>query len=744
MKNMRSVWCIAFFAVVVCSWTGCARQPIEPAEIEARFAPVKAYHYGASRAPLLELERFIHSHAGDAAAMSQLERRLIGLAKSDAAVEARAFACEQLGFIGGAASARPLAELLDDKALTFQARQALQRIPDPAAGRVLSEAMQRSDGAAREALRQTLVARGDLKATVAKPAMAKKIARSTAAPATLGELLERMKATDPGAREDAAVALERLPDPEVDDAMAKAAMVATPEVRARSIAALAARGARGCTPLLLQWAKDDPDENVRVAALEALGKVGGPEEMPKLVALFASSGSPKEERSAQDALWALYRRAGKANELKAAIDGPMATAPPPKKETLQKMLFRAEALARSPGPTADTLIAEPTPTGEGDPIFPDGHRLIAYNDCGMDDVSGGGGGAVIRVAQGKGYRFGGRDPVRSAVFDPKQIRFDVTGLRDDGAYVLGLTWWDADGKGRKQSVHVGSGEPVAWRPVMPATAPIAFHAETSVWARVPFPVPAGTVKSGGFKVAVNCEAGPNAVVSEVWVLEALPGPARKRVLIVCGDDHRAHRWRETAPAFAEILRADPRLEVTITESPAMLGSPLLSHYDAAMIHFKNYGERLPLGQDVWRGLEAFASSGKGVVLAHFGCGAFEDWDGFAAVAGRIWDKTKRGHDPYGDFRVLIKDAGHPITAGMSDFETADELYTCLKGDAAIRVLCAATSKIDKKDHPMAFVSGADKLRVFHCTLGHDMASLNHEGTRNLYRRGVAWACGLGE
>ena len=722
----------------------CARPPIEPAEIEARFAPVKVYQYGASRAPLLELERFIHSHAGNAAAMSQLERRLIGLARSDASVEARAFACEQLGFIGGAASARPLADLLDDKALSFHARQALQRIPDPAAGRVLSEAMARSDGAAREALRQTLVARGDIKVTAAKPAAAKKMARPTEAPAALDDLLGRMKATDPGEREDAAAALERLADPAVDDGIAKAAMVATPEVRARSIAALAVRGAAVCTPRLLQWAKDDPDENVRAAALEALGKVGGPGEMAKLATFFVSSGSPREERSAQDALWALYRRSGEPNELKAAIEGPMAGAPPPKKDILQKMLARAEALARSPGPTADTLIAEPTPTGEGDPIFPDGHRLVAYNDCGMDDVSGGGGGPVIRVAQGKDYKFGGRDPVRSVVFDPKQIRFDIAGLRDDGTYVLGLTWWDADGKGRKQSVHLGSGEPVAWRPAMPATAPIAFHAETSVWARVQFPVPAGTVKSGQFKVAVNCEAGPNAVVSEAWVLEAMPAPERKRVLIVCGDDHRAHRWRETAPVFAAILRADPRLEVTITESPAILGSPLLSHYDAAMIHFKNYGERLPLGQDVWRGLEAFASSGKGVVLAHFGCGAFEDWDGFAAVAGRIWDKTKRAHDPYGGFRVLIKDAGHPITAGMRDFETADELYTCLKGEAAIRVLCAATSKIDKKDHPMAFVGGAGALREFHCTLGHDMASLKHEGTRTLYRRGVAWACGLGE
>lgn len=731
MRDVRGViWRAVSWATVVLLFAGCGGPPIKPAEIEARFAPVQAYRYGASRAPLLGLEKFIHSHAGNPAAIRQIERRLIDLAVSGAAPEARAFACEQLGLIGGPASAKALGGLLGDAELSFHARQALQRIPDPAAGKILREAM----------------ARGEIEAPKERSAPAKEPAHRVAVKGspsgTLAEWLGRANAADAGERQTAALALERIVETGADEAIIAAAAKASNDARARLIGVLAARGVKGVVPGLLRWAKEDPDVAVRVAALDALGKVGGKAELATLLALYAGSVSPAEERAAQDAAWALYRRAGDLGALKAAVGAAAGGAPPARQEVLKKLLSRAEEMVRAPGPTADTLEAEPLPTGEGDPIFPDGHRLVAYHDCGLDDLSGGGAGPVVRLTQGKPYRFGDRDPVRSVAMDPKQVRFELGGLRDDGEYVLGLTWWDADGKGRKQSVHFGGGQPVAWQRALPPAQPAAFHIEKSTWARVQLPLPAGIVQGGTFQVAINREAGPNAVVSELWLLERVPGPMRKRVLILCGDDHRAHRWRETAPEFAAILREDPRMEVTVSESPAILASPLLAHYDVVLLHFKNYAERLPLGPEVWSGLEKFATTGKGVGLAHFGCGAFEDWQGFGSVAGRVWDKTKRGHDPYGPFQVIVKDAGHAITRGMVDFDTADELYTCLKGDAAIRVLCGAVSKIDKQEHPMAFVNGVENLRVFHCTLGHDLASLKHAGTRALYRRGVAWAAGL--
>jgi type 1 glutamine amidotransferase len=214
------------------------------------------------------------------------------------------------------------------------------------------------------------------------------------------------------------------------------------------------------------------------------------------------------------------------------------------------------------------------------------------------------------------------------------------------------------------------------------------------------------------------------------------------MLIVTGDDYPGHRWRETGPELASALRQDPRLEVSITESPAFLGSPLLSHYDAVLIHFKNYSERLPLGEVVWNGLKDYLNNGGGVLIAHFGCGAFQEWNDFVQYSGRVWNPKFRAHDPYGPFDVSIVDHDHAITKSLTDFSTTDELYTCLDGPTSIQVLCTAVSKVDQKPYPMGFVLEPGKGRVFHCTLGHDVNALRSEGTRALYLRAALWAVGL--
>jgi type 1 glutamine amidotransferase len=91
---------------------------------------------------------------------------------------------------------------------------------------------------------------------------------------------------------------------------------------------------------------------------------------------------------------------------------------------------------------------------------------------------------------------------------------------------------------------------------------------------------------------------------------------------------------------------------------------------------------------------------------------------------------------------VIADSDHPVTKGLTSFETTDELYTCLDGDRAIDVLAKARSKVDGKEYPMAFLNQYRKGRVFHCVLGHDTAALGVKGVQDLYRRGTAWTAGL--
>jgi len=226
---------------------------------------------------------------------------------------------------------------------------------------------------------------------------------------------------------------------------------------------------------------------------------------------------------------------------------------------------------------------------------------------------------------------------------------------------------------------------------------------------------------------------------------AAPAAGKARVLIVTGVDYPGHLWRQTAPVLAEALRKDPRLEVVTVEDPAFLDSPAIGKYDLIILHFQNWQQPGP-GEHARENLRQFVEGGKGVAMVHFACGAwFGEWPEFSKIAGRAWagpGPNVRQHDPFGTFRVEIAKPEDPILRGMTEFDTQDELYTCLVGDHPIEVLAHAKSKVDGKYYPMAFSSHYGKGRTFHCVLGHDAKALSVPGVQELYRRGCAWAAGL--
>ncbi len=211
---------------------------------------------------------------------------------------------------------------------------------------------------------------------------------------------------------------------------------------------------------------------------------------------------------------------------------------------------------------------------------------------------------------------------------------------------------------------------------------------------------------------------------------------RIRALIVTGVDYEGHPWRETAPAVRKILEQDKRFEVRIVEDPDFLASSALDNYDVLLLHFKNYAS-LAHEQAARENLVKLVKQGKGLVLLHFACGAFEDWSEFANLAGKVWDR-KTSHDPRGPFTVKIVQPQHAIMRGIRDFQADDELYTCLIGDRPVEVLAVAHSKVTDKDHPMAFVFEYGKGRVFHTPLGHDVRAFEMPGVAELMRRGTAW------
>jgi type 1 glutamine amidotransferase len=216
---------------------------------------------------------------------------------------------------------------------------------------------------------------------------------------------------------------------------------------------------------------------------------------------------------------------------------------------------------------------------------------------------------------------------------------------------------------------------------------------------------------------------------------------KKKVLIVTGIDYPGHKWKLTAPVLAKAIAADKRLNVTITEDPNDLVKDTLGDYDVIVLHFMNWEVPDP-GPKARANLKDAVQNGTGLVLVHFACGAFQEWPEFVKLAGRVWDPKLRGHDPHGKFTVKIVDDKHPAMKAMKDFETVDELYTCLAGQVPIKVLATARSIVDDKDYPMAFVLNYGKGRVFHSVLGHDVQALDNPDVGRLYRNACAWGAGL--
>ncbi|MDR1479022.1 MAG: ThuA domain-containing protein [Planctomycetaceae bacterium] len=214
--------------------------------------------------------------------------------------------------------------------------------------------------------------------------------------------------------------------------------------------------------------------------------------------------------------------------------------------------------------------------------------------------------------------------------------------------------------------------------------------------------------------------------------------AKIRVLVVTGEDHPSHNWREVAPILRNNLNTDKAIDCRLSDDLEMLGTDVIFDYDVLVCYFKNY-KPLKRDEQVKKNLTTFIENGGGLVLIHFTCGAFEGELWFEQIVGRVWDPKKRAHDPYGEFEVEYVDNKHPITNGLKNFKIADELYTCLKDSKiTIHVLAESTSKVDKKRYPMVFVLEKGKGKIFHTTLGHNIQSVSNPDFKILLQRAVYW------
>jgi type 1 glutamine amidotransferase len=255
---------------------------------------------------------------------------------------------------------------------------------------------------------------------------------------------------------------------------------------------------------------------------------------------------------------------------------------------------------------------------------------------------------------------------------------------------------------------------------------------------------------------------------------ALPAAQPIKVMLLDGESGGAyHDWRSTTPYLQRMLEQAGVFQVEVVTAPPKGADfsqfkPDFSKYKVVVSNYDVPDERWP--DELKQSFEKYMQSGGGMVVVHAADNAFPKWKAYNQMIGiGGWRGRTEADGPfwyYKDgkvlpdlsagkagshgaripFKIVNRVTNHPITKGLPAewMHVPDELYARMRGPGEnMTVLSTAFSDESNKgtgrDEPVLMVLKFGKGRIFHTTLGHDLAGLNCVGFIATYQRGTEWA-----